>query len=194
MVKKLTIFFMTFALVLISGNVSSELFTLTKKYTILDYISTYTPLAIKEMKRSGVPASITMAQAILESAYGNSELAIYANNHFGIKNKPDWKGQIYYKENCYYKKYNSIIESYEDHSNHLRSRKWYADLFKLNITDYKGWSHGLKKAGYAEDPNYAYKLIKIIETYDFLAMDSLYLPFDSTYAEQKVNLHPTPSL
>jgi flagellum-specific peptidoglycan hydrolase FlgJ len=185
MKKNAIILIAVFAMVLISGNVSSKLSTLQEKYTIFDYIMIYKPFAIMEMKRSGIPASITMAQAILESGFGNSELAINANNHFGIKNKPEWKGQIYYKDNCCYKKYNSVLESYEDHSNHLKSRKWYEDLFKLKVTDYKGWAYGLKKAGYAEDPTYAYKLIRIIETYDFLAMDRLYTPFDSTFAEQQ---------
>ena len=172
------------ALTLISINVSSTL-TLTQTYSISEYITIYKPLAIKEMKRSGIPASIIMAQAILESRYGNSILAVYANNHFGIKNKPDWKGKTFWIGTSCYKKYDSVLESYEDHSNHIKSRKWYADLFNLKITDYKQWAFGLKKAGYAEDPVYAYKLIKIIETFDFLAMDSLYTPFDSTFAEQQ---------
>ena len=164
-------------LTLVSFKVSSE-FSNNKKYSLIEYIAVYKTTAIKEMNRSGVPASVTMAQAILESGYGNSILAIYANNHFGIKYKPDWTGKTYAIGTTYYKKYESVFESYEDHSNHLKSRIWYADLFKLKVTDYKGWAHGLKKAGYAEDPYYAYRLIQIIEKYKLSSLDSLYLPID----------------
>ena len=166
-------------LTLISLEVSSEL-SYNKKYTLNEYIEIFKSTAIKEMNRSGIPASITISQAILESAYGNSTLAIYANNHFGIKCKPDWTGQTYAIGATCYKKYSSVIESYEDHSNHIKSRKWYADLFKLKITDYKGWAYGLKKAGYAQDPNYAFSLIQIIEKYKFYSFDSLYSPSVST--------------
>jgi flagellum-specific peptidoglycan hydrolase FlgJ len=165
-------------LLLLSMDVTSE-YSGNQKYTLSEYIELFEPTAIKEMNRSGVPASITLAQAILESGYGNSDLAVYANNHFGIKCKPDWKGETYSKGSYCYKKYASALESYEDHSNHIKSRKWYADLFKLSITDYKGWSHGLKNAGYAQDPNYAYNLILIIERYKFSKLDSLYTPTDT---------------
>jgi flagellum-specific peptidoglycan hydrolase FlgJ len=156
---------------LLSADASSTL-TIKEPYTTQGYIETFKSLAIIEMNRSGIPASITLAQAILESAHGNSELAVYANNHFGIKNKSDWKGAVYLKGGCYYKKYNSVLESYKDHSRHLKTRSWYADLFKLEVTDYSGWAYGLKKGGYAEDPVYAEKLIKIIEDYQFDYLDS----------------------
>ena len=185
MKKTVTIFIAIFSLILIFGNASSTTKT-PIKYTVQEYIDIYKALAVREMNRSGIPASITMAQAILESAYGNSELAVNANNHFGIKNKSDWKGAIYFKGGCYYKKYNSILESYEDHTNHLLTRQWYQSLFKLEITDYKNWGHGLKKAGYAEDPQYAYKLIKIIEKYNFTSLDSLHFSIDSTLANNKI--------
>lgn len=167
---------------LYSADVSSMLSS-NQKYTLKEYIGLFKPIAVKEMNRTGVPASITMAQAILESGYGNSALAIYANNHFGIKCKPDWTGDTYgIGESCY-KKYGSALESYEDHSNHIKTRKWYATLFNLETTDYKGWAFGLKKAGYAQDPNYAYRLIQIIELYKFSSLDSLYAPVDSTLSK-----------
>ncbi len=182
--KKFTIILIAIILLaFLSQNASSELSTI-HKYSLNEYVAIYKPIAIKEMNRSGVPASITMSQAILESGYGNSALAIYANNHFGIKNKPDWKGETYCIGASCYKKYSSALESYEDHSNHIKSRKWYADLFNLKITDYKQWAVGLKKAGYAQDPNYAYHLIQIIEMYKFNTLDSLYTPSDSTAAKQ----------
>jgi flagellum-specific peptidoglycan hydrolase FlgJ len=171
-------------LVLLSQNVTSELVN-TQKYTLSEYIGQFKITAIEEMNRTGVPASITMAQAILESAYGNSMLATNANNHFGLKCKPDWTGETYSIGDACYKKYNTVLDSYADHSNHIKSRKWYADLFKLKITDYKGWSYGLKKDGYAQDPNYAYNLISIIERYKFNKMDSLYTPPADTSATKK---------
>ena len=149
------------------------------KFTLTEYIAAYKDLAVTEMNRSGVPASITMSQGILESAYGNSTLALMANNHFGIKCKPDWKGDTYSLGVTCYKKYNSIFESFQDHSNHIKSRKWYADLFKLKHTDYKNWAHGLKKAGYAQDPNYAWSLISLIEKYKLNELDKLYVSGDT---------------
>jgi flagellum-specific peptidoglycan hydrolase FlgJ len=169
-------------LLLVSVNVSSE-YSTNNKYTLTGYIALYKPIAIKEMNRSGVPASITLAQAILESGFGNSILAVYANNHFGLKCKPDWNGKTYELGNDCYKKYNSVLESYADHSNHIKSRPWYASLFKLKITDYKNWAFGLKKAGYAQDPNYAYSLIQLINTYKLAGLDSLYNPKDSLSAK-----------
>ena len=151
-------------------------FKTTVAYTLTQYVEKYKLLAVEEMHRSGIPASITMAQAILESGYGNSYLAKNANNHFGIMNKPEWKGETFAMGGAVYKKYKTVLESYQDHSNHIKSRKWYAELFKLKITDYKNWAHGLKKAGYAQDPNYAYRLIQIIEKYKFSDLDLLYTP------------------
>ncbi|MCB9000230.1 MAG: glucosaminidase domain-containing protein [Bacteroidales bacterium] len=132
-----------------------------------DYIKNYKDFAIKEMLRSGVPASITLAQGMLESDNGNSSLARKANNHFGIKCHNDWTGpKIYHdddqKHECF-RKYKSAYESYVDHSDFLMSGSRYSSLFELDMTDYKGWARGLKKAGYATNPSYADKLIKIIE-------------------------------
>jgi flagellum-specific peptidoglycan hydrolase FlgJ len=183
MKKTVTFLTVVVALTLYSTNVSSE-FSNTNKYTLSEYIKIFEPIAIKEMNRSGVPASITLAQAILESGYGNSILALYANNHFGIKCKPDWKGETYSLGASCYKKYNNAIESYEDHSNHIKSRSWYSSLFNLKITDYKAWAHGLKKAGYAQDPYYAYRLIQIIDNYKFNKLDSLYDPSDTTFYQR----------
>lgn len=132
-----------------------------------EYVEAYNDLAIKEMKRSGVPASITLAQGILESDCGNSVLAKKSNNHFGIKCHNDWTGGKAYhdddRKNECFRKYRSVYDSFVDHSDFLTGKPRYAGLFELDVTDYKGWAHGLKKAGYATDPNYAHRLIKIIE-------------------------------
>lgn len=137
------------------------------KMTREDYIEAYKDLAIKEMLHSGVPASITLAQGMLESDNGNSTLAVKANNHFGIKCHSDWNGKRIHhdddeKGECF-RKYKSVYESYEDHSDFLRSGGRYAFLFELDRTDYIGWAKGLKKAGYATSKNYAEMLIKIID-------------------------------
>jgi LysM repeat protein len=130
------------------------------------------------MHRSGVPASITLAQGILESNYGRSELAVKANNHFGIQCHGDaWEGKSYKAmdsgELRDFRKYNSVLDSYEDHSNFLKKYKRYEPLFKLELTDYKGWARGLKKAGYAEDPEYASKLIRIVEMFELYKYDTM---------------------
>ena len=130
------------------------------------FIRKYRNIAIEEMDRTGIPASITLAQGILESGCGTSELALNANNFFGIKCH-DWVGPTYKmdddKRNECFRKYRHAEESWVDHSEFLTSRPRYASLFKLSKTDYKGWAKGLKKAGYATDPNYAQRLISIIE-------------------------------
>ncbi|MCK5731334.1 MAG: glucosaminidase domain-containing protein [Draconibacterium sp.] len=140
-----------------------------------DYIQRYQILAIEEMARSGVPASITMAQGCLESGNGNSELSRKSNNHFGIKCKKSWKGKkVYYdddaKNECF-RKYKTVEDSYIDHSNFLLDNPRYASLFKLKTTDYKGWAHGLKKAGYATNRSYAHLLIDIIEANKLYRLD-----------------------
>lgn len=131
------------------------------------YIEEYHELAIKEMNRVGIPASITLAQGMLESGNGNSTLARKSNNHFGIKCHNDWKGKRVYhdddrKGECF-RKYKTVYQSYIDHSDFLTGKQRYASLFELKTTDYKGWAKGLKKAGYATDPKYAHRLIEIIE-------------------------------
>ncbi len=140
------------------------------------YIEKYAPIAVAEMKRSGVPASITLAQGMLESRYGLSAMATKGNNHFGIKCHRDWKGKKMYIDDdapkeCF-RVYSSAAESFRDHSDFLRYWDRYKPLFELSPTDYKGWAKGLKKAGYATDPNYAAKLIKIIEDYGLYRYDT----------------------
>jgi LysM repeat protein len=140
----------------------------------LKYINDHKEYAIKEMQLYGIPASITLAQACLESMDGRSDLATKANNHFGIKCS-NWNGPGFIqdddtKDECF-RKYNSIIESYTDHSEFLKTRPRYEHLFNLDKTDYKGWAKGLKKAGYATDPSYADRLIKIIEDYELHQYD-----------------------
>ena len=146
------------------------------KYS-LQYIKRYAPIAVSEMHKYNVPASITLAQGILESGNGRSQLASKSNNHFGIKCHTGWKGaKVYHdddeKGECF-RKYTYVESSYEDHSQFLSGRRRYASLFKLKKTDYKGWSKGLKKAGYATDKNYPKKLIKIIETYELYEFDKI---------------------
>ena len=133
------------------------------------YIDQFASLAVEEMYRTGVPASITLAQGLLESRYGLSELAVKGNNHFGIKCHNNWKGKkMYYDDDrrgeCF-RKYPSPEQSYRDHSDFLRYRDRYKFLFDYKITDYKAWARGLKKAGYATDPAYPSKLINLIEEY-----------------------------
>jgi LysM repeat protein len=147
---------------------SSNLFA--QKITIEQYIDMYKDIAMKEMVRSGVPASITLAQGILETDYGNSPLVKKSNNHFGIKCKETWKGPSVSHDDdapqeCF-RKYENPIESYIDHSDFLRTRKHYHFLFDLDPLDYKAWAYGLKKAGYATNPKYPMILIKYIETYN----------------------------
>ncbi len=142
------------------------------------YIQSYKDLAVSEMKRTGVPASITLAQGMLESDYGRSSLARMANNHFGIKCHNDWKGQTVRqhddRRNECFRKYQKVEDSFYDHSDFLRSGSRYSFLFDLDPKNYKAWAHGLKKAGYATNPDYANLLIKKIEE------NKLYL-FDDSY-------------
>ena len=139
------------------------------------YIDKYGAIAVDEMYRSGVPASITLAQGLLESRYGLSELAAKGNNHFGIKCHNDWKGKSMKVDDdrrgeCF-RVYSSAVQSFQDHSDFLRYRDRYKALFELEITDYKGWAYGLSKAGYATDPAYPQKLIRLIEDYGLYRFD-----------------------
>jgi len=143
-------------------------------YTTMAYITKFKTIAITEMNKYGIPASITLAQALLESGNGNSDLAKYANNHFGIKCTTDWKGKGYYKDDdqkddCF-RVYNNPEESFKDHSEFLK-RKRYAPLFELDKNDYEGWAKGLKVAGYATNPRYPDLLINIIEKYSLQQYD-----------------------
>ena len=136
---------------------------------IQQYIATYKNLAIEEMKRTGVPAAIKLAQGIHETEAGNSELVKKSNNHFGIKCKTGWDGpKVYHDDDergeCF-RSYTAAADSYKDHSNFLKNSQRYAFLFALDPTDYKGWAFGLKKAGYATNIKYSQILIKLIEEY-----------------------------
>ena len=150
------------------GILSLQAQTRNKQYE--EYIKKYRDIAVEEMKKYHIPASITLAQGLLESGAGQSTLARKSNNHFGIKCGSDWKGKSVRHDdderNECFRAYKHPKQSYEDHSKFLVSRSRYASLFKLKITDYKGWARGLKKAGYATNPRYAEQLIGIIELYD----------------------------
>ena len=132
-----------------------------------EYIISYSNIAITQMKKHKIPASITLAQGILESGSGNSYLARSSNNHFGIKCGSQWKGKTSYhdddKENECFRAYSRVKDSYLDHSLFLTSNQRYAFLFDLKENDYKAWARGLKKAGYATNPHYADRLIQLIE-------------------------------
>ena len=141
-----------------------------QRITVEEYVAQYKDIAISEMKRMGVPASITLAQGILETESGNSDLVRRSNNHFGIKCKSTWTGESVTHDDdangeCF-RAYKTPEESYRDHSNFLRSNKRYSALFSLDIADYKGWAYGLKKAGYATNPRYPEILIRNIEQYN----------------------------
>jgi len=139
------------------------------------YIATYSAVAVDEMKQFGIPASITLAQGILESSMGGGRLATEANNHFGIKCHKEWEGQRIYhdddeKGECF-RVYQSPKESFRDHSLFLNTRSRYAFLFDLKPHDFEAWAKGLKKAGYATDPKYPQKLISLIERFDLHRFD-----------------------
>ena len=145
------------------------------KEPTLEYIRKYSDLAVSEMRRTGVPASITLAQGILESNSGQSKLAVKGNNHFGIKCHNDWDGRTMRldddaRRECF-RVYPDASASFRDHSDFLRYRDRYKPLFDLDPEDYRGWARGLKKAGYATDPSYAGKLIALIERYELYRYD-----------------------
>ena len=157
-----------FALICING--------FAQNLTRLQYINKYKDEAIRQMHKHKIPASITLAQACLESNDGNSTLARKANNHFGIKCHNGWKGKGFkhdddQKGECF-RRYNNAEDSFVDHSYFLISGSRYNSLFDLKITDYKAWAHGLKAAGYATNPKYAQLLIDIIEEYKLYRYDT----------------------
>lgn len=174
---QLTISMKRFGLLIFFSVLSGLLFSRENpKLTREEYIEKYKNDAIKDMHQTGVPASITLAQALLESDNGNSPLAVEANNHFGIK-CAEWQGPAFYQDDdkrgeCF-RKYNSVLESFDDHSAFLRGRTRYASLFDLDRTDYEGWAKGLKSAGYATNPQYAHLLIKIIEENKLYELDRI---------------------
>lgn len=146
------------------------IFASAQTTTVENYINTYRPIAIKEMQRTGVPAAIKLAQGILESQSGQSDLVMASNNHFGIKCKSNYTGPYVLhdddKPKERFMKYENPEQSYLDHSDFLRSKSRYAALFELSPEDYVGWAYGLKKAGYATNPRYPQLLINIIEKYN----------------------------
>ena len=137
---------------------------------VIEYINKYKDLAISEMQRAGIPASIKLAQGIHETSAGTSDLVKRSNNHFGLKCKAEWTGlTVKHTDdapNECFRKYESPLDSYKDQSNYLKNTPRYASLFELDPTDYKAWAFGLKKAGYATNPKYTQVLIKLIEDYD----------------------------
>jgi len=150
-----------------------------QRITPEEYIETYKDIAMREMREHKIPASITLAQGLLESGAGNSALAREAKNHFGIKCHKGWEGHTYImdddaKNECF-RKYDNAEESFVDHSLFLTTRSRYATLFDLDITDYEGWAKGLKAAGYATNPKYAQLLIDRIELYDLTKYDQIAL-------------------
>lgn len=140
-----------------------------------EYVDQWSSVAVEQMNRYRIPASITLAQGLLESGAGRSELAREGNNHFGIKCHNGWTGPTVYKDddqrNDCFRSYKTARESYEDHSRFLVNGRRYQSLFSLKMTDYKGWARGLKAAGYATNPKYADRLIEIIEVYKLYEYD-----------------------
>ncbi len=155
------------------------MFLTAQRITPEEYIQTYKEIAMREMRDHKIPASITLAQGLLESGAGNSALAREAKNHFGIKCHKGWEGKTYImdddEENECFRKYNNAEESFVDHSLFLTTRNRYAALFDLDITDYEGWARGLKAAGYATNPKYAQLLIDRIKLYDLAKYDEIAL-------------------
>lgn len=178
-------------LIFLSIFLASSNFALaqTMHRAYLDYIRQYSEIAVEQQRLHKIPASIKLAQGLLESAAGMGELAKISNNHFGIK-CGNWTGERVFSDDdekgeCF-RKYETVRESFEDHSMFLISRPRYSKLFELEHTDYVGWAHGLKTAGYATDPNYARKLIKLIEDYDLHQYD-LGRKADPAVADSKSN-------
>lgn len=163
-------------------------FSVETDFDAMQYIETYKDIAIAEMYRKGIPASIKLAQGMHESQYGKSKLAINARNHFGIKCKNYWTGQSFYHEDDDYDRsgalmkscfraYNTEMESYIDHSNFLYHTNRYSSLFDIDRTDYEAWARGLKECGYATDKRYVKKLISKIEKYNLAQYDWAPNPF-----------------
>src|SRR6476660_7612051 len=161
---KLKILFLLFASLILKNSFAQQ------DPVVVEYIKNYKDLAIAEMQRTGIPASIKLAQGIHETSAGTSDLVKRSNNHFGLKCKSEWTGMTVKHTddapNECFRKYDSPLDSYKDQSNYLKGTPRYAALFELDPTDYKAWAFGLKKAGYATNPKYSQVLIKLIEDYD----------------------------
>ena len=162
--QKLKILFLLFASLALKNSFAQQ------DPVVIEYINNYKDLAIEEMQRTGIPASIKLAQGIHETSAGTSDLVRRSNNHFGLKCKSEWTGMTVKHTddapNECFRKYESSKDSYKDQSNYLKKSPRYASLFDLDPTDYKAWAFGLKKAGYATNPKYSQVLIKLIEEYD----------------------------
>lgn len=175
---------------------SSSSFLYAQRTSVEEYIEKWEGVAVKQMIEHGIPASITLAQGILESGYGNSMLALKGNNHFGIKCH-DWQGASVFKDddkkNECFRKYKNASESYEDHSAFLTGRSRYAFLFELDKTDYKSWAKGLKKAGYATNPKYPKLLIELIEKHELYKLDEQ-IDFEKFEPKEKNVKSDQPSL
>ncbi len=155
----------------------TSFFSFSQKITTEQYIAKYKDIAIREMLASGIPASITLAQGILESQNGNSRLAVKANNHFGIKCHSSWTGKKIYKDDdkkheCF-RHYKTAEQSFIDHTNFIKNGRRYQFLFEYKTTNYKAWAKGLKKAGYATNPKYPQLLISLIERYNLSQYDKI---------------------
>lgn len=158
-------------------------------FSRVQYINTYKDIAIRQMNAYGIPASIILAQACLESGNGNSRLAVKGNNHFGIKCHNTWKGKrIYHNDDmrgeCF-RRYSNAEDSFKDHSEFLKNSRRYQSLFDLKKTDYKAWAHGLKAAGYATNPKYAQMLIEIIEKNDLHKYDTPWAYQEVKYSDKQ---------
>lgn len=186
---------------LVSCRVSKPLITLASvSGSATDYIKSYGDLAVSEMRRTGVPASITLAQGMLESDYGRSSLARLGNNHFGIKCHNDWNGQTIRqhddKRSECFRKYRRPEDSFYDHSDFLKTVSRYGFLFDIDPLDYKAWAHGLKRAGYATNPDYANLLIRKIEENKLYNFDRGYTssvtkPQENPKTQEKVQANET---
>lgn len=184
-------------LVLFFVSLGSSFLQAQDTNAIMEYIDSHKDLAIAEMKRTGVPASVKLAQGIHETAAGTSPLVMKSNNHFGIKCKTGWSGPSVKHDddarNECFRKYESATDSYQDHSNFLKGSTRYAPLFKLDPADYEGWAWGLKKAGYATNPKYAQTIIKLIEDYGLQEYTLIAMGKKSMYLEETEEAAPETS-
>lgn len=167
--QKLKFLFLFFASTLLKNSFAQLAESHGQDPVVVEYINTYKDLAIAEMQRTGIPASIKLAQGIHETSAGTSELVMKSNNHFGLKCKAEWTGMTVKHDddaaNECFRKYDNPKDSYKDQSNYLKNTPRYASLFDIDPTDYKAWAIGLKRAGYATNPKYSQILIKLIEDY-----------------------------
>lgn len=187
--KRLVLIWITGLILIVSSCSTKRSVTKhPKSLSGVDYIEEYKDLAVREMRRTGIPASITLAQGMLESDYGNSRLARKANNHFGIKCHNSWTGRRIYhdddKRNECFRRYDNPYESYKDHSEFLVNSQRYKFLFNYKETDYESWAHGLKQAGYATNPVYAQKLIELIDRYELYRFDNHTKDYTSAHKEE----------